>query len=339
MRHYVTGLSRNREVIFETRLPARGHGIALRADQREAVIFARRPGNFALVFDIGSGVAKRWLRCPTGRHFYGHGTFSKEGRYLFSTENNFECGRGMIGVWDAKQAYRRVKEWPSGGIGPHEVGLSKDNRSLLVANGGVSTHPDTGRQKLNIGTMKPALTCIDIGSGRILESHGFDESRHQLLSIRHLAMGKSGAVCMALQDQGPADDLQPLFALLRPHSSRLELLESPNPVTRRLQGYGGAVAVDPTGRIAAMSAPRGDLITLWDVRGARYLDAVELVDGCGIARTESPGRFVATSGTGTIAEIGYPRHHLNFDVFAANRRWDNHLFQIPTPGYRAADMG
>ncbi len=253
MCHYVTGLNRDYKVIFETPIPGRGHGVALRPGQRPGIGGIRPSARqfrtpLRYRFRCGETLAALLRRAA----FLRTRSVLQGGRYLFSTENDFGRGRGVIGVWDAQQAYRRVKEWSSGGIGPHEISLSEDFRSLLVANGGVRTHPATGHQKLNIETMEPNLAIIDIGSGRVLESYRFDQPRHQLLYILHLAMGKSRDVCMALQDQDPTSDLQPLFALRRPHSPRLELLESPEPVTRRLQGFGGAVAIDQSGRIAAI---------------------------------------------------------------------------------------
>ena len=105
--------------------------------------FARRPGRFADVIDCRSGAQLARLEPPEGHHFYGHGVFSPEGEVMYTTENAFESGEGMIGVWNARD-YRRIGQFPSGGIGPHEMLLRRDAPGLVVANGGIETHPDTG---------------------------------------------------------------------------------------------------------------------------------------------------------------------------------------------------
>ena len=59
-------------------LPARGHGICLRPGTAEAVVFARRPGTFAAVFEPATGLVVRRFDTPPERHFYGHGVFEPD---------------------------------------------------------------------------------------------------------------------------------------------------------------------------------------------------------------------------------------------------------------------
>ena len=154
------GFQASGSIEFSVDLPARGHAAAAHPLRAEAVAFARRPGRFALVLDCHSGVVLTQLDAPVGRHFYGHGAFSADGGLLFTTENEFDTARGVIGVWDTTDGYRRVGEFASGGIGPHEMRLMPDGTTLVVANGGIETHPDSGRTKLNIASMRPNLTRV-----------------------------------------------------------------------------------------------------------------------------------------------------------------------------------
>tara|TARA_Y100001936_G_scaffold230833_1_gene254261 strand:+ start:1085 stop:2146 length:1062 start_codon:yes stop_codon:yes gene_type:complete len=327
---HAAGLTPAGNIAFEMRIPQRGHGVATHPSGREAVIFARRPGNFAFVFDCKLGHKIRFLQSPTGSHFYGHGVYSKDGRHLFSTENNYGDGRGFIGVWDTQRGYQRMGRWASGGIGPHELVLSQDGKQLIVANGGLRTHPETGRQKLNIPTMQPSLTFLDIKNGTIAASYKFEQSRLRFLSIRHLAVNKSGDVCIAMQDQGPRHDLVPLVALFRRGSNRLQLLAAPEATTLRFKGYAGATKMDESGRFVAMSAPRGDRIAFWDAKDGKFLTETRLVDGCGVAGTGVEGEFVATSGTGKVIKIENltgPTLKINSEQ-TSNRFWDNHLTRL-----------
>ena len=119
------------------------------------MVFARRPGSFALAFDIHDRRAPVLFTTPANRHFYGHGVFSRDGRLLYATEHDNETRDGLIGVYNATGGYKRIGEMPTYGIGPHEVILLSDGKTLAVANGGIETHIETGREKLNLSSMQP----------------------------------------------------------------------------------------------------------------------------------------------------------------------------------------
>lgn len=44
-------------------------------------------------------------------------------------------GLDVIGVWKTEAGYTRCDEFPSGGIGPHDLRLMPDSGTLVVANG------------------------------------------------------------------------------------------------------------------------------------------------------------------------------------------------------------
>lgn len=137
----------------ETRLHDTTYSRAL----NRAVIFARRPGTLAFVIDLGRREVESTIVSPIGRHFYGHGVFSSDGRILYATENDVASGEGRIGLYDSSDGYRRIGEIHSGGVGPHELLLHPDGSSLVVANGGIRTNPETGREKLDLDTMLSSL--------------------------------------------------------------------------------------------------------------------------------------------------------------------------------------
>jgi len=68
--------------------------------------------------------------------------FARDGRTLFATETAIETGDGVLGIYDAAADYRRRGEVPTHGLDPHEVRLMPDGRTLVIANGGILTHPD-----------------------------------------------------------------------------------------------------------------------------------------------------------------------------------------------------
>ena len=267
-------------MVFDLPLPGRGHGAAFRPTAPQCVVFARRPGTFAVVIDIDRGEALRRIDAAAGRHFYGHGAFSPDGRYLFTTENDFETGRGMVGIRDAEDGYRQIGEFASQGIGPHELVLMPDGGTLAVANGGIRTHPDNDRAMLNLDTMQPSLAYLDLASGRLRDAFGLAPRLHRL-SIRHLAVNADGLVAMAMQYEGSKRDRVPLVGVH--DGGDIRLLEAPPEIERRMRHYAGSIAFDQSGRLIAVSCPRGNLITFWDARTGRLIDQVEIADGCGVA--------------------------------------------------------
>ena len=116
----------------------------------------------------------------------------------------------MIGLYDVADNYRRLGEYPSHGIGPHELILMPDGQTLAIANGGIRTHPDHGRAKLNLGSMKPSLVFADIAAGQHLDQADLPESQ---LSIRHLTMLRGGRIAIALQFEGAKTADVPLVAI------------------------------------------------------------------------------------------------------------------------------
>lgn len=311
-------------------LPARGHGFAIRPGGRQAVVFARRPGRFALAFDPARGVVERAFATPAGRHFYGHGAFSPGGRWLYASENDFEGERGVIGIYDARRGYARRGELASHGIGPHELRLLSDGSTLAVAHGGILTHPGLPRVALNPEAMAPSLCYVDRRSGRLLRECRFGAALARL-SIRHLAAGRGGRVALAMQWRGPAGEAVPLAAIHDARSGRgLRPLSAPPQVWRAMRHYGGSVCFDASGSRIAVSAPRAGLVAFWDGDGG-YLFATALADGCGLAPGAEAGAFLASSGSGGVLAIDAFSHRAVAlaDAFAAAGRWDNHLAAAP----------
>ena len=321
----VSGFSADGARVFDLPLPGRGHSFAVCPDGSVAVHFARRPGRFALVLDLLRSTIAHRVETLAGLHFYGHGVFSPDGRLLYATENDFDGERGVIGVYDAARGYARVGELPSHGIGPHEIGLLSDGKTLVVANGGIATHPDLPRVKLNLPAMAPSLCFVDRRSGALRRELTLDPALHRL-SIRHLAVAPDDTVAVAMQYEGPAHDRVPLVALQR-GGGPLRLLQGPPNVIRAMKNYCGSVCFDPSGGTVAVSAPRGNLVTFWDVGTGRYQSSTGVPDGCGIAPGSLPDEFLVSSGLGGVVVIdarsGTTRPLAVGGLEAA--RWDNHL--------------
>ncbi|WP_291729560.1 DUF1513 domain-containing protein [Leisingera sp. F5] len=316
----LAGLTEDGEVLFRHPLPARGHAAAAHPSRPEAVAFARRPGRFADVIDCRSGAAIARLEPPAGQHFYGHGVFSPDGSRLFTTENDYENARGVIGVWDASGGYKRIAAFASGGIGPHDMLLRRDAPGLAVANGGIETHPDSGRTKLNLPDMRPNLSYLSL-DGTLEEQMELPQELH-LNSIRHLAVRADGTVGFAMQWQGDPGEQVPTAGLHHPGRAA-RLLAEDDPRVPNMNGYGGSIAFSADGSQIGVTSPRGGVLQVLGTVSGALLNEHRMRDVCGLAAF--PGGFIASTGTGrffAISDTGQHRLH------RADLAWDNHLIPL-----------
>ena len=145
-------------------LPARGHDITLKPDGGEWVTFARRPGRFGVAIPVDARPPV-WFASKPDRHFFGHGAFSADGRLLYSTENDYDGARGVIGVRDATDGYKQIGEFPAHGMEPHDIQLLADGRTMVIANGGIRTRPESA-DELNLPDMQPSLAYVDVDDRR-----------------------------------------------------------------------------------------------------------------------------------------------------------------------------
>jgi len=92
-----------------------------------------------------------------------------------------------------------------------------------------------------------------------------------------------GTLAMAMQWQGSPLEMPPLLAVHRPGSARLETLAAEDGVQRRTRNYAGSVAVTDDGRQAAITAPRGNMMLVFDLATNSLVEVVEATDICGVA--------------------------------------------------------
>ena len=291
------------------------------ARPRRFLAFARRPGTRIVDVQLGPGTPSvRQVKTGRDRHLYGHGAFSADGRHVYTSENNFETGDGRIVVRDA-ETLSPVQEWSSGGVGPHEIALAEGGRMLAVANGGIRTHPAMPRRKLNLDSMRPNLAYLDTATGRLLERRELGERRS---SIRHLDVWRDHVVTVQ-QHEGPRSGTVPLVCLHRRGES-LRPLAVETGEFRRMNWYTASVAVHEPAGTALVTCPRGNVVTLWDLRELRLIRSLDVRQPFGAVRAVDADGFLITTATGAIYDVGTEGEDLTLVQTArAGTAWDNHL--------------
>lgn len=289
-------------------LPDRIHGLGHSPATGLSVAFARRPGTFAVIFDARKRSEPILIASPDDRHFFGHGHFSPDGRLLYASENDFDANRGMIGLYDARDGYRRIGEYSTYGIGTHDLSVSDDGRLLIAANGGIETHPDFGRTKLNLDHMEPSLALIDAATGTLVERHTLPETLRQL-STRHIDLDDKGRVWFACQYEGPRNDLPPLVGHFG-KGEDLTFLSLPDETTIGLANYVGAIAVNRREGLVGLTSPNGGRFVVLDAGSGRVLREESIADAAGIAA--APHGFAVSSYDGRFAgrreDVAWDQH-------------------------------
>lgn len=322
---YVGGLTLPDGRVFGHKVSARVHGNAVDPLRPTRVLFfARRPGTEVFELDLATMQVRTAFSTAPGRHLAGHGLFSADGAVLFTSEHEYDTPRGVLGIRDAHD-FRLLGEIDTRGIDPHEFAWLPDGKTLVVANGGILTHPRTFRQKLNIPTMDPSLVLIDVASGRCLEQHRLPD---HLLSIRHLAVMHDGNVAVGLQYEGEPLAAPSVAALYRP-SDGLRLLSAPESAKNQLHGYVASIAAsEPLGLIAA-ACPQGAGVARWTTATGEFVDFVASAEVYGVAAGRD-GELLASQRDGTAFSMAtrHSPHPLSLHL-PQPLRWDDHWSMAP----------
>lgn len=241
-----------------------------------------------------SGELLAELMPPENMHYEGHSVFSADGRLIYSTASDYQQQTGyVLEIFAADLTLNRVIA--TGGIGPHELIIDADQ--LYIANTGVLTHPDSGRDPLNISTMKSELVQIDIPSGAIKQRWS---SPIQALSARHLTQMPDGSVLVGCQYQ-KQDDRPATVALARNGESELQLLQPDNEhYYWDMKGYTASLRAFPASSAyagtALISNPRGHLLSRWQPQQATQPDTHTMQYSKGISLGQDEGWISAGAG-------------------------------------------
>ncbi len=316
--------------IFGAPVPLRAHGCAVHPRDRDRVVFfARRPGTQAFNFQHSTLRVHKIFETPAGRHLAGHGIFSADGDYLFTPEHDYERVRGIVAVRDTRD-YSIVAEIDTRGIDPHEVAWLPGQKHLLVANGGIMTHPRSFRRKLNIPTMDPSLCVIDADSGTCLEQWRLPD--HQL-SIRHLSVAGDGRAAVALQYEGDIAAAPSVAALYYPASANhprkgLIMLDAPLPSRMSFRAYAASVSLSASADVIAVACPYGNGVACWSFSEARYLGFVGGIEPYGVA-TLADGKIVMSQRDGEGFVFAQARRTRQIALHAQGPlRWDDHWVAV-----------
>jgi hypothetical protein len=273
-------------------------------------------------------VQQQWIE--PGRAFNGHVIASADGLRIFTTESDLESGAGLVGVRDAR-SLAKLAEWPTFGIDAHELildNLDPAHPTLLVANGGVPTRPETGRAKIDMDSMDSSLVRLDAASGALLGQWRLADRR---LSLRHLAWQDTSdknhppmlGIALQAEHESSAQKIQaPVLAVF--DGNAIQLAQA----TVNLAGYGGAICALNGGW--AVGCPRAHGVALFNLDGT-WRELVALPNACAVASLDK-GCWAA--GQNEALRISSSAV-LSQKVKPGSIRLDNHWTRLALPQRRA----
>lgn len=313
----VCAIDRSGQPLWQSPMKTRGHSGCIRPTGEDVVFFERRPGWTFYVIDQASGQRRHQVRAAEGEHFVGHGVFSPDGRWLYATGSRYQQGEGIVIVYDAHQGYRRSHSFDLRGIGPHQITLHPDGQTLVIGLGGILTHPDYDRIKLNLDTMEPALVLMDRNSGEI---RGRFRPDHHWQSTRHVDVAPTGRVYVAYQYQGPLYETPPLLARLEEGKLREYRFDADTQAS--LANYIASVIAHPENDLVAAASPVGGTAIVFEGQSGKLRAKAEITDCAGV-QALAGGDFLISSGQGKLVRLGAdkpPQELAQLPVY-----WDHHL--------------
>ncbi|PNK61008.1 DUF1513 domain-containing protein [Psychrobacter sp. FDAARGOS_221] len=342
----VVGINAQRDMVWQTPMPERVHDIviqpqALQQSVQQVTVMGRRPSQHFWVLDAQTGEVIHSIKSQKDRHFYGHACYSLAGDRLYVTENNTDDFSGVIGVYDVALGYKKIAEFATHGIGPHELVMHPDGDTLVIANGGIKTEK-ASREELNIDSMQPSLVYLNRHNGELIQQI---YPEHNQMSVRHLAMHEDGTVVIGIQFQGERHLSVPLVLthkLGQESFTPLQMTDSDTKGWHRFHHYIASVAVDSTSNLVCATSPIGGCAALFDLRTGLMLGEVDLPDCAGAALWshnskldhDSP-QFLVSDGKGQLTSIGLPYQQneqgelefgsITVDKVARDFAFDNHL--------------
>ncbi len=322
----LSGLTADGETAWSQALPDRGHGCANHPYAPIAIHCARRPGRFFIALNKVTGQIVQAFNTPAYSHAYGHATFSNDGKTLYTTENHIDSHEGLIGVWDTEN-FNRIGEFPLGAIGPHELKLIPQLNLLAVAIGGIKTHPDSGRDKLNLDTMESSLQYHALPSGNLIQAVSLPLSQ-QRFSMRHLDVNEQNQVIIASQEQGSSPNPSPLIARHSLGEETFLQATAPEQLWRKMRGYIGSIRYDRSGQFIAASSPRANMISFWHTHDLSLIGSIKENDACGISSSAVSKQFFISSGTGATLTVSIKNNNTletTRHQSSNPQQWDNHI--------------
>lgn len=323
--HCLLGLDLTGKPVYCVPVPFRAHD-AIAIQDQYALHFARRPGTHCYVVDLQQGNLLKTLTSPEQLHYCGHGIVSDDG-LLYLTEYDFVREMGVVGIYEASSPFARLGQMDTYGLDPHQLAFLPGQEVIVLANGGILTHPDSEREMLNLDTMDPSLIYLDRKTGKVLQHI---RPPHHQTSLRHLTVTSDGEVIIGAQDHAEHLEESPNPLVYRHRlNGELQALQTSASHWRNMNQYIASVASDPMAQYAVTTTPRGGRVDLWSLQSGEHCQTFQVPDVAGVTWDSHHQAFLVSNGRGQLVYL-YLEHtpRLATHQHSPGVYWDNHLASV-----------
>lgn len=290
------------------------HGFTRKPDAPHiAAIFEKRGPGAALV-DLTTHKRLGTLNARPGRHYYGHGVYSREGDQLFVVETDLATGTGLLSVRDTT-TYRELEAFPTYGDRPHDCVPIDDGRVLVITNGG----GDLGTNSA------PCVSYVDVASRKLLEKVCFSDPK---INAGHIGIGADGslAVVSAPRDGLPAETSAGGINL-RTGKRKPERMRGPEKVMAKVIGESLSVVVHDS--VVGVTNPLGGIVTFWSLGTKKLVAYYECESPRGIELSRDKSAFVISFGKhASIVLLGVDTYQPLDRAFGEARLAGSHIFPL-----------
>lgn len=244
-----------------------GHGFTPRIDKPHIVLITEKHGQGCCEVDLLQGKILRRVKTVGGREFYGHSSFSPDGKLWYCTEAETGDGsyHGVLAVRDADSLELRDKTFPTHGVAPHDCILIDDGATLVITNGGGPLDRDDEL---------PCVAYVDVKTGEARRVLKFSNRK---INAGHIAMTSRGElVCVSAPREGiPNGDPDYLGAISFYDPAKDAVTTAQDPVRAKMKGETLSVAINEKTMIVGATNPAGNIVTFWDFRSGKLVKQYE----------------------------------------------------------------
>lgn len=312
--NYAAAVDQSGKMYYKLAIPERAHDSLYNTRKKEVIYFGRSPSTSIYIVDVLNKKMSKVLSADKNRHFCGHGVIDKTNRYLYIVENNTLLNQGCIGIYDAWDNYKKIDEISSYGVGPHQIALLSDDKTLVVANGGIVK--DRNNTIINQESFISSLAYISAQESKLLASYPSQFSGN---SLRHLTVDGQDQVFVGAQSHS-----QYINPLVFSHKGEdhLEPFIAEDYIWQGHNNYTASLEVCDDKLV--VSSPRGNSLSFWDKKNRRFLTKKSYLDVAGITvGGADSSELLVSTGQGMLLTLNETQ--LNKRYRAKDIAWDNHL--------------
>ena len=265
-------------------VPFLGHGLAFHPNKPGLAVLFEKRGPGACEINLETLEVNRVIPTKDNRHFYGHGTYSADGKILYASETIIEGKfEGAIIMRDS-ESMEEIGSFPSYGARPHDCQLLSDKRTMIITNGGGMFDEFE----------KGSVTYVDTITHSLLKKLPVENKK---LNAGHVAVAQNGSICLvSAPREGLGFEKYTGGISIAKEGDHLTGVNAPRKLLDKLKGETLSVCIDNTNNTAVTMTPDAGEILFWDLAKKQLRHRIKKTHPRGVCLTEDKQYFVINYG-------------------------------------------